>query len=70
MEGEEGWGRGRGGRTAVVREGRMVEVRRAKDRKLGEEGEKEGKKEEMRDDSPPKGNGGGNEKYKKRGMDG
>lgn len=27
VEGEDDWGRGRGGRTAVAREGRMVEVR-------------------------------------------
>lgn len=27
MEREDDWGRGRGGRTAVVREGRMVEAR-------------------------------------------
>lgn len=27
MEGGDDWGRGRGGRTAVVREGRMVEAR-------------------------------------------
>lgn len=43
-EGEDDWGRGRGGRTAVAREGRMVEVRweGQKKKKKRERGKKEG----------------------------
>ena len=39
-EGEDDWGRGRGGRTAVAREGRMVEAEWADQReKTKREGE-------------------------------
>lgn len=39
-EGEDDWGRGRGGRTAVAREGRMVEARWVGLRKKKEVGRK------------------------------
>lgn len=38
MEREDDWGRGRGGRTAVVREGRMMEARWVTQRKKGVSG--------------------------------
>lgn len=44
MEWEDDWGRGRGGRTAVVREGRMVEAEwltRGKEGRSQEAGSKE-----------------------------
>lgn len=44
-EGEDDWGRGRGGRTAVAREGRMVEARWVQHKKKKErEGRKSGRR--------------------------
>lgn len=48
MEGEDDWGRGRGGRTAVAREGRMVEAKWVCQRKkkgMGKDGREEERKE-------------------------